>query len=73
MASTGSSCDAVYAGKNPAMMPIFADTVNPKTMLETVSDNGNGTAPSSASDNKYTRKIPMMPPIRQSSTASNRN
>lgn len=42
IASTGSSCEAVYAGINPLIIPICIEIVIAKTILASVRSTGNG-------------------------------
>ena len=64
IAATGSNLEAEYAGTNPEIIPINADTSIPRIIFELVNENSISIKELAIWEHTYTKKRPVMPPIR---------
>ena len=73
IAATGSNLEAEYAGTNPEIIPINADTNIPRIIFELVNENSISIKELAIWEHPYTKKRPVMPPIRLRIIDSNKN
>ena len=73
IASTGSNCDAPYAGTNPEIIPIKKEIVKPKTTFATVKVISIPNASPAKSVMSQIKNNPNAPPVNERKTASLKN